>query len=286
MQSSTSDAYARVVTSTVETAPDFSFARRPKWVISHVLVAALIVAMLFAGVWQINRHGERGERNDVVAARTEQDPVPLASVAGPGAAPEVGETEQYRRVTITGEYRVEDEVLIRNRTFEGSPGWWVVTPFVTDEGWAVAVNRGWIPRSFEADAPRPGTEPPAGRIELIGTVQPTRTAEGFQVADPQEGRLSTLGRPDVERLAQQVDYAMSPVIVRIDPNTVAADALPSPLALPALDAGPHISYAVQWFIFSTIAIVGYPLILRRVSRGKASSAPDYDDLEPRRSENL
>lgn len=264
------------MTSTVESAPDYSFTRRPKWVISHVLVAALVGSMLFAGLWQVNRHAERGERNELIAARVEQAPVALASVAPPGTDPGVGEDEQYLRVIVTGEYRTDDEVLIRNRTLDGSPGWWVMTPFVTDDGWAVAVNRGWIPRSFEADVPRPGTEPAAGRIEIVGTVQPARTAEGFQVADPADGVLSTLGRPDVARLAQQLDYELSPVVLRIDPASVDETALPTPLSLPPLDAGPHASYAVQWFIFSTIALVGYPLILRRVSRGKANSAPEWD----------
>ena len=260
----------------VEQGPDYSFVRRSKWVISHVLVISLVLAMLTAGIWQVNRHGERADRNELIAARVQQDPVPLASVAPPGSDSLIGETEQFLRVTVTGEYRPEDEVLIRNRTFEGSPGWWVVTPFVTDYGWAVAVNRGWIPRFFDADKPRPGTEAPTGRIQVVGTIQPARTAEGFQVADPEEGRLGALGRPDVARLAQQVDYEMSPVLIRIDRATVAADTLPTPLELPPLDAGPHISYAVQWFVFSIIALGGYPLILRRVAQGKANSAPEWD----------
>ena len=262
------------MTSTVGTTPDYSFARRPKWVISHVLVLLLIAAMLGAGFWQISRHRDRSERNDLVRVRVDEAPVALASIAAPGVDASVGEDEQFRRVTVTGRYVPEDEVLIRNRTFGGSPGWWVLTPFITDQGWAVAVNRGWIPLSFEADAARPGTEPPAGTIELVGTVQPARTAEGFQVADPAEGTLSSLGRPDVERLAQQVDYELSPVVVRLEPVASADDDYPVPLELPALDGGPHASYAAQWFIFSAIAIGGYPLVLRRVSRGRADSFAD------------
>lgn len=265
------------MTPTVEQAPDYSFARRPKWVVSHVLVLALVGSMLAAGVWQINRHGQRSDRNEVVAARTADAAVPLATIAPPGVSPEIGESEQFRRVVLRGEFQTEDEVLIRNRSLEGAPGWWVLTPFLTDDGWAAAVNRGWIPRIFEADAPRPGTEAPSGTIEIIGTVQPARVAEGFQVADPEEGRLLTLGRPDVARLAQQVDYELSPVVVQIEAGSIGDPEQPVALGLPALDAGPHASYAVQWFIFSLIAIAGYPAVLRRVSRGKASSAPDYDD---------
>ncbi len=78
------------------------------------------------------------------------------------------------------------------------------------------------------------------------------------------------------RLAEQVAYDLSPVVLRLDPASVDPGALPTALSLPTLDAGPHASYAVQWFIFSTIALVGYPLILRRVARGKASSAPEWE----------
>lgn len=262
-----------MVTTPQTEAPDYSFARRPKWVLSHVLVLALIAAMIAAGLWQVDRHRERGQRNDLIQARAGETPMPIASVAPPGTDPVIGEQEQFRRVVVVGEYRVEDEVLVRNRTYEGSPGWWVLTPLVTSDGWAVTVNRGWIPLSYQEDDPRPGTEPPAGVVEIVGTVQPARTAEGFQVADPDEGTLTSLGRPDVERLAAQLDYPLSPVIVRLDPSED-TNVQPIALALPPLDAGPHASYAVQWLVFTTIAVVGYPLVLRRVARGRASSVPD------------
>ena len=255
----------------------WGFLRAPKWIISHVAVLALVLAMIFAGIWQINRHGERSDRNDLVRARSELAAVDVASVAPAGADVSVGESEQFRRVSATGEYRLGDEVLIRNRTFEGAPGWWVLTPFMLDDGSAVAVNRGWIPAGFDADEPRPETEPPSGTVTIVGFIQPARQAEGFQVADPAEGVLSSLARPDVARLAQQLDYPLSPVVFQLAPDGFgerSGDELPFTLGLPALDAGPHASYAAQWFIFTTIALIGYPLILRRVSRGQAESLPD------------
>lgn len=257
--------------------PDYTFARRPRWVLSHLLVLALIVGMIAAGLWQIDRHNQRASRNALIETRSAEAPVPLSSVVVPGSDPSVGTTEQFRRVVVVGEYRPQDEVLVRNRTYDGAPGWWVLTPLVTDDGWAVAVNRGWIPLTFEDDAPRPGTEPPAGRVEVTGTIQPTRTAEGFQIADPDEGVLTSLGRPDVGRLAAQLDYDLAPVVVRLDPGPAASGApesLPIPLDLPPLDAGPHASYAAQWFIFTAIALIGYPLVLRRVARGRADSVPE------------
>lgn len=254
--------------------PDYSFARRPKWIVSHVLVLGLIASMIVAGLWQIDRYQSRSERNELIAERAVQAPVALSSIAPPGVGSQVGEEQQFRRVVVTGEFRVEDEVLIRNRTFDGAPGWWVLTPLVTDQGWAVAVNRGWIPLWFDADAARPGTEPPTGRVEVAGFIQPSRKAEGFQVADPEAGTLDSLGRPDVERLAAQLDYELSPVVLRIDPASVPELSQPRPLSLPPLDGGPHLSYAVQWFVFTAIALGGYPIVLRRVAQGRAASQPD------------
>jgi surfeit locus 1 family protein len=54
---------------------------------------------------------------------------------------------------------------------------------------------------------------------------------------------------------------------------------------PELSEGPHLGYAVQWFIFSTIAVVGYPIILRQViiRRGKEvddDEDPDDDGPDP------
>jgi len=248
--------------------------------LSHLLVALLVGAMVTAGLWQIDRHRERAERNEVITERSAKGAVPLAMVAPPGTSRSVGETEQFRRVRIVGTYQRDDEVLVRNRTFDGAPGYWVLTPLLTDEGWGVAINRGWIPSAFDPDAARPGTEAPAGEIVIEGWVQPSRRAEGFQKEDPATGVLTSLARPNVERLAQQLRYELAPVVVQLESDGAATSELPLLLSLPPLDGGPHASYAVQWFVFTTIAVIGYPLVLRRVASGRARSAPpDADESD-------
>ena len=49
------------------------------------------------------------------------------------------------------------------------------------------------------------------------------------------------------------------------------------VALPAPGDGPHLGYAVQWFIFTAIAVVGYPLVLRHVSRRPDRAAENGDE---------
>ena len=42
-----------------------------------------------------------------------------------------------------------------------------------------------------------------------------------------------------------------------------ASPLPRIPPAPAPEAGPHLGYAIQWFFFAGVAIVGYALLLRR-----------------------
>lgn len=239
---------------------------------SHLLVLALFLVMVGAGFWQLQRHGERRDRNEQITNRSAVEPVPLESVLDPGLVgatlrSDLGESEQYRRVAATGEWRVEDQVLVRNRTLDGAPGFWVLTPLYTADGLGVVINRGWVPRSVD-ESGLAELVPPPGTVTVVGTVQPSRSAELFQQPDPPDGVLETLARPDVDRLAKQIDYPLVPFLVQLEP--IAVDELPVELPLPALDSGPHLSYAVQWFVFATIAAVGYPLILRRAARPSAS----------------
>jgi cytochrome oxidase assembly protein ShyY1 len=108
-------------------------------------------------------------------------------------------------------------------------------------------------------------------VTVEGLIQETQTKGTFGATDPHEGRLENLARVDVGRMQAQVNYRLYPVYVQLTSSDPAQPG-PEPEVLPepVLDEGPHLSYAVQWFIFSTIAVVGYPLILRRSARNRES----------------
>lgn len=240
---------------------------------------ALAVAMVIAGFWQLDRLDERKERNAIIETRTDLPTVEVATLISVTDPPAIADDTEYRRVSLIGSYLVDDQILIRNRTLDGRPGYWVLTPFVTSAGDAYAVNRGWIATRAASDAiADPVTDPPAGEMTLEAWVRPTVVAEGLQSSDPDAGRLLSLARPDVERLGQQLDYPIAPVVLQLaiaQPEPAVDE--PTILELPGLSNGPHLGYAIQWFFFSAIAIGGYPLILRRVASGRAFSLPDDDD---------
>jgi len=77
---------------------------------------------------------------------------------------------------------------------------------------------------------------------------------GLGVADPAEGRLTTLARPDIERYAAQLDYPVHPFYLQMTSQDPPPVDYPVMVALPAPGDGPHLGYAVQWFIFTAIAV--------------------------------
>ena len=95
--------------------------------------------------------------------------------------------------------------------------------------------------------------------------------------DPRTGRLPNLARADIARFQQQVPEQLVPAWVQLQTEVPRPTGrVPRTLPPPELTEGPHFSYAVQWFIFSTIAVVGYPLILRRRERELARGDEDDD----------
>lgn len=238
---------------------------RPWWVVSHVLVLALIVVMINLGFWQLRRLEERRDLNTLQVERTA-----AAVVATDALSPEIAaggvEAVEYRVVEVTGRYLLDDEVAVRNRTLGGLPGVWLLTPLVPAEGPALVVNRGWVPQSSSDPAARPPSPVPDGEVTVRGHVRLSEQRAGLGVADPAEGRLASLARPDVERYAAQLDYAVHPYYLQLTSQDPPSGDYPVMVALPAPGDGPHLGYAVQWFIFTAIAVVGYPLVLRHVSR--------------------
>lgn len=250
------------------------FLRTPKWIVRHVLVVALVAAMVTAGLWQLDRLDDKRAYRDLVAERQEQ---PMAEVAALiDAADEVGDPAVddvlYRSATATGTYLDDETVVVENRTFNGSPGGWVLTPLELDDGTALVVNRGFI--GFDREGRVVAPPAPDGPIAVTGLVFPSQQREGIGRADPDDGTLDVLLRADLERYQSRLDVDLLPAYLQLvasDPveATAPGEAQLVPLGEPEPDLGPHLAYAVQWFIFSTIASGGYLLLLWRVARDRA-----------------
>ena len=232
-----------------------------------MLVVVLAVTFVSLGLWQLRRHDERQSRNADITARSEVPAVPVGELVPPGA--QLGDVEdlEYRQVVATGTYDPEGEVLIRPRSLDGVSGWHVVTPLVLDDGGAVLVTRGFAPLAKDPEALGAAAAPPAGEVTVTGLAFPSQERGGIGPTDPDEGTLRELARVDIRRIDQQYDGELLPVYVQLLPQDPPLDpaGLPQQLPLPVTDDGPHLSYAVQWFLFAGVGLVGWPVLLRRTA---------------------
>ena len=235
--------------------------RRPIWILGHVVALTACLLFVRLGLWQLDRLDEKQARNDLIAARADGEPVDVREVVGTDEA-------EYRRVTATGTYEPDGEVTIRNRSLQGTVGRHVVTPLVQGDGTWLYVNRGWI--ALDGEVP----VPPPGEVELEGLLRATEVRRSIGPRDPAEGRLTELNRIDLGRLQQQVEAEVLPLWLQ---QTAPETETPILLDPPARDEGPHLSYAIQWFLFTAVVGIGYPILLRKRMQQHAD-----EDGEPER----
>ncbi len=230
------------------------------------------------GIWQLSRHDERQQQNAIASERYLADPI-LVEVMLESAGPDI-ETLEFRAATAKGTFDPAEEVLIRSQVHLGNAGFHVLTPLVNALGEAVLVNRGWVPLTMD-EAPVTSAPPPTGETEVQAWVHLTQTRGAFGPRDPDTGDLDTMSRVDIERIQQQIPYPLAEVyLVQL---TDGREDLPVPVEAPAFDdEGPHFAYAIQWFAFALIGLIGYWFLLRRaIGRLPGSSdAPAITERVP------
>ncbi len=194
-----------------------------------VVVAGLCV---WAAFWQLDRLRQRRRHNAALAARLALPPLEARSRSL------TADSAKQRRVTAKGVYDFSAERTWVGRSFEGTPGVALITPLRLADGSVVLVDRGWAP------------SPDAFHVDHRLYREPdTATVTGIALIPPR-------GRGDVSVAG------FLPFVIQLETPDPAAG-LPRRWPLPALDNGPHLSYAVQWFSFALIALVGTAVLIRK-----------------------
>jgi surfeit locus 1 family protein len=239
--------------------------RRIALLVVAVVVAAVCVRL---GFWQLDRLEQRRATNARVRSGLEGDVAPFPELLRGTADPQ---DLAWRRTAVEGTYDPDREVILYGRTQHGRPGDHVLTPLRLADGSAVIVDRGWIP--FEADRDPPVVGPaaaPNGVVTVEGVVLAAEDDSSTLPSPNGEDPVTTLQRLDLGRFQRQVPYDLAPVAIQLQVQRPAQPTgLPEPATLPDLDEGPHLGYAIQWFAFASIAIVGYGLLANRDRRDRS-----------------
>ncbi len=235
----------------------YRFLLRPKWIGFHLLVVVGIVTMINLGFWQLRRLDQRHAFNDEIEQRYDAAPEPLDTLLTTATDPA---DVEWRPVVVSGTYEPEGTIHIVNRSQNGFAGDNIVVPMRLADGRVLLVNRGFLPLGLDTPAA------PAGEVEVVGRLRPSQKHRTGQLTDPENGVLAEAQRVDIPRLAPQIDGEVVRMYVDVFESSPADDPALQPVAAPELTNGPHLSYAVQWFIFSIAVAVGWVLAVRKSVR--------------------
>lgn len=241
------------------------FLLRPGWLALAAVVAGFaFMCFTVLAPWQLGKNTDTEHRNRLIEESSNAEPVPVESIL-PESGP-LDRDDEWRQVTLTGSYLPGSDVLIRLRSIEDSPAYEVITPLRLTDGRIVLVNRGYarpeqgaVPPSF-APAPTDQVTVTARARVSEGTVpgkDPIRENGYEQVYFIDAGQIgATLGLEPVDAYFQ---------LAPDQPGGL------KPIPLPQLDAGPYLSYGLQWLAFGIMAPLGLIYFARAEIRERRRS---------------
>lgn len=228
-------------------------ARRPWWFIGlGVLAIGLLVGL---GVWQLQRLQWKTALIERVEAGLVAPPV---SAPGMDAWAQVTfDTAEYRRVEVRGRYLPADDLLVKAVTSRGS-GFWVMSPFETDDGWRLFINRGFVPddRTSAADRPKP-----EGEQRVTGLLRLTQPGGAFlRDNDPSANRWFSR---DTVAMAEALGLGeVAPYFIDADQQ---GDGMPVGGLTVVSFPNKHFGYAMTWFGLAAV----FAYLLYRATRPDA-----------------
>lgn len=263
------------------------FLLKPRWLLLHLSALALAILFVNFGFWQVRRLHQRQAHNSLLQERLAQAAEPLANLLsryqteGPARS---ADSIAYRPTLVSGFFDADQEVLLRTTdNYNGQPGYYLLTPLKLTETQALLVKRGWVPFDLN-EPPVVQATPPAEQVELTGIVLlPTQRHEGFLSSltprDP-PGELAITAYTDTARLEQQMPYELLPLVLELKEQRPGQSvALPLPNEEREFDSGPHLGYAIQWFSFAFIGIVGYSILLVNLVQTQSRGSSRRSSLE-------
>jgi cytochrome oxidase assembly protein ShyY1 len=229
------------------------FLLRPGWIaLAIVVIAFTYLCFSVLAPWQLGKNTKTSRANDQIQQSLTTAPVPLKSVL-PNQNSSAADA-QWRKVTATGHYLPDKQVLARLRVVEGDPALEVLLPFVVDGGPTVLVDRGYV-RPEQGSRVPPISAPPRETVTITARLRdserPVLGKDSF-ISDGVRHVYSI----NASQIATLTGVPLAGAYLSLVDNQPGGLGV---VGLPHLDAGPFLSYGIQWITFGVIApiLLGY-----------------------------
>jgi len=262
------------------------FLLRPSWVIlAAVVVAFAYLCFTVLAPWQLNKNSSTGERNHLIAESVRAEPVAVTDVLDDTA----DNRSEWRRVTADGNYVPGSTVLVRLRHLDGAPGYAVLAAFRLDDGRTLLVDRGLVAGVDGGSRAPQIDEPPTGPQRLEARVRNSEGVSADKLPLTEDGYRQVYSI-DVTQADTVMNLPLTPLPVSERGGYLQlSEEQPGafrPTPLPQLDAGPYLSYGLQWLAFGIMAPLGLGYFVfaeireRRKNKSVASPATPTEPVSP------
>jgi surfeit locus 1 family protein len=213
--------------------------KRPYKGLAIITIGAFFI-LVGLGTWQLHR---LAWKEGLIAERqTKMDLPPLIISSLLTSKP-----QKFRRVEIRGKFLNKKNVFIGPRSYQGRPGWHVVTPLELSSGFRVLVDRGWVPGLSKGVALKK-IIPQFGNTRVVGIIGGPRRLGYFELENVPEKnqwfRIEPTAMAQKLGLKRVVAYwitAVAPLKPRGFPIGGVGNQLPN---------NNHLSYALTWFFMA------------------------------------
>ncbi len=221
--------------------------------LKSLIAISMIGLCIWAAQWQYQRGIDRHARNSFIQEQSE------ITTARPLSTLSTNFVEyEWRKVIVKGKFDPGQQILIKNRYFEGAYGFQVLTLFEDMESRKFWVDRGWVVAGATALTPPVITRVPGGVVEITGRLRlDSSLPRGAFFALPSGGEGALISKLNAQSFVQTENFYLD----------LASGSLPQltpkvPAQLPELSDGPHMAYALQWIFFAGLVLYGRILIRR------------------------
>lgn len=224
-----------------------------------VIFAVVCVAL---GQWQFARRAEAQTQIALLNHNYDSEPVALRELWT--TMNEQDSSIKWTPVRVSGEYLTSQELFVRNRPLAGRIGFHQLVPFRTLDGLTLVIDRGWVDSNGDNSAPATTPPIPGGKITIVARLypsEPTIAGRGAPV-----GQIATIHVPDI------ISHDSAVLDWYGQLSSEAPQGITGTLTeKPVLDEGPHLSYALQWYVFALMAFVALGWGIKRDIHGETGT---------------